>query len=90
MTKHSKYYWDTDRNTGAVPNSTGTEFKSTYIGDENDALRATKKKQREINIIITGFRILGYAFILFSLVLASCVLVLSELISWILIFDNKK
>jgi len=47
-------------------------------------------KQREINIIITGFRILGYGFIPFNLVLASCVLILNELISWILIFDNKK
>ena len=99
MTKHNKYYWDLDRNkpykdylgSNNKINS-GSEFKSTYIGDKNDEELNNKieKKQHEISIIITAFRILGYAFIPFSLVLASCVLILSELISWILIFDNKK
>jgi len=87
----------------ASSHAPGTDFtKSVYVGDETEedldnlfqeSLRITlanRKKKREINIIVTGFRILGYGFIPFSLVLASCVLILSELIYWILIFDNKK
>jgi len=77
--------------------SSDSQFKSVYVGDKSDESdqeldnnNKIGEKQREINIIITGFRMLGYAFIPFSLILASCILVLSELISWILIFDNKK
>lgn len=83
--------------------SSDSQFKSVYVGENGTEFKedldnhfeewlkitlANRKKKREINIIVTGFRILGYAFIPFNLVLATCVLILSELISWILIFDN--
>jgi hypothetical protein len=100
MTKHNKYYWDLDRNksyknsASSHASSSDSQFKSVYVGDKSDEELNNNnqigEKQREINIIITGFRILGYGFIPFSLILASCILILSELISWILIFDNKK
>ena len=99
----NKPYKDYNKNSVSsyAPDS-GSQFKSVYVGDKNDedldnhfeewlkVTLANRKKKREINIIVTGFRILGYAFIPFNLVLATCVLILSELISWILIFDNKK
>ncbi len=43
MTKHNKYYWDLDRNKpykdylgSSDKINSGSEFKSTYIGDKNN------------------------------------------------------
>jgi hypothetical protein len=87
--KHSKHYWDRERN---MP------YKNTFLTYE-DKVKAmdeySKKypippykkqelpdarKHQIISFIKSGIRIVGYAFLPFNLVIATGVLILSEVI----------
>jgi len=83
--KHSKYYYDTDRNKPYKDfQSTGTEFKSTWVGKLNEKgdldYMPNQKWHQIISFIKSGIRIIGYVFLPFDLVIATGVLILSEVI----------
>lgn len=81
--KHNKYYYDLDRNKPYKDiNSTGTEFKSVYVGDKQEDLdyMPNQKWHQIISFIKSGIRIIGYVFLPFDLVIATGVLILSEVI----------
>ena len=88
--KHNKYYYDFDRNKPYKDfQSTSTEFKSVWVGG-NDTSAKNKKEDLDympnqkwhqiISFIKSGIRIVGYAFLPFDLVIATGVLILSEVI----------
>lgn len=83
--KHSKYYYDTDRNKPYKGyTSTGTEFKSIWVGKVNEKgdldYMPNQKWHQIISFIKSGIRIVGYALLPFNLVIATGVLILSEVI----------
>jgi len=81
--KHSKYYYDVNRNKPYKDYiSTGTEFKSVWVGDKKEDLdyMPNQKWHQIISFIKSGIRIVGYAFLPFDLVIATGVLILSEII----------
>ena len=86
--KHSEHYYDLDRNMPAKSNyikstvNSGTEFKSVWVGDKKEDLdyMPNQKWHQIISFIKSGIRIVGYAFIPFDLVIATAVLILSEVI----------
>lgn len=93
--KHNKYYYDFDRNKPYKDYaSTGTEFKSVYVGDArvesptgyqngiqiNGHKIPDPKLHQGISFIKSGIRIVGYAFLPFNLMIATGVLILSEII----------
>ena len=81
--KHNKYYYDFDRNKPYKDHtSTGTEFKSIWVGDNKEDLdyMPNQKWHQIISFIKSGIRIVGYALLPFNLVIATGVLILSEII----------
>ena len=81
--KHNKYYYDLDRNKPYKDvSSTDTEFKSVYVGSEKEDLdyMPNQKWHQIISFIKSGIRIIGYAFIPFDLVIATGILIFSEVI----------
>ena len=84
--KKSKYYWDLDRN-GRILNMSDREIMNTK-GYGKKSVEKTKPVQQlpdarlhqRISFIKSGIRILGYCFIPFSLVFATILLILSEVI----------
>ena len=81
--KHSKYYYDVNRNKPYKDYiSTGTEFKSVWVGDKKEDLdyMPNQKWHQIISFIKSGIRIIGYVFLPFDLVIATGVLILSEVI----------
>ena len=81
--KHNKYYYDFDRNKPYKDfQSTSTEFKSVWVGDKKEDLdyMPNQKWHQIISFIKSGIRIVGYALLPFNLVIATGVLILSEII----------
>ena len=85
--KHNEYYYDFDRNKPYKDHtSTGTEFKSIWVGENGTEFKEdldympNQKWHQIISFIKSGIRIIGYAFIPFDLVIATGVLILSEVI----------
>ncbi len=74
--KHSKEYYDINRNRSS------SQFKSVYVGDDKEDFKhmPNQKWHKIISFIKSGIRILGYAIIPFDLVIATGVLILSEVI----------
>ena len=74
--QHSKEYYDVNRN------KSSSQFKSVYIGDNKEDFKhmPNQKWHKIISFIKSGIRILGYAIIPFDLVIATGVLILSEII----------
>lgn len=71
--KHSKYYFDTDRNKPLTSSKNMDKTKDlTYMPNQ--------RWHQIISFIKSGIRILGYAIIPFDLVIATGVLILSEVI----------
>ena len=70
---HSKYYSDTDRNKPLINNKNMEKTKDlTYMPNQ--------RWHQIISFIKSGVRIVGYCFIPFSLVTATILLILSEVI----------
>ena len=81
--KHSKYYYDVNRNKPYKDYiSTGTEFKSVWVGDKKEDLdyMPNQKWHKIISFIKSGIRIAGYIFLPFDVVFATIVLILSEVV----------
>ncbi len=74
--QHSKEYYDVNRNRSS------SQFKSVYVGDNKEDFKhmPNQKWHKIISFIKSGIRILGYAIIPFDLVIATGVLILSEII----------
>ena len=74
--QHSKEYYDVNRN------KSSSQFKSVYVGDNKEDFKhmPNQKWHKIISFIKSGIRILGYAIIPFDLVIATGVLILSEVI----------
>ena len=74
--QHSKEYYDVNRNRSS------SQFKSVYVGDNKEDFKhmPNQKWHKIISFIKSGIRILGYAIIPFYLVIATGVLILSEVI----------
>ncbi len=74
--QHSKEYYDVNRN------KSSSQFKSVYVGDNKEDFKhmPNQKWHKIISFIKSGIRILGYAIIPFDLVIATGVLILSEII----------
>jgi len=74
--KHSEEYYDINRNRSS------SQFKSVYVGDDKGDFKhmPNQKWHKIISFIKSGIRILGYAIIPFDLVIATGVLILSEVI----------
>lgn len=74
--QHSKEYYDVNRN------KSSSQFKSVYVGDNKEDFKhmPNQKWHKIISFIKSGVRILGYAIIPFDLVIATGVLILSEVI----------
>lgn len=84
---HHQSYYDLDRNKPYKnTNSTGTEFKSVWVGDKKPSIEIDGQKipdprlHQIISFVKSGIRLVGYAFIPFDLVIATGVLILSEVI----------
>tara|TARA_R110002153_G_scaffold15494_2_gene55260 strand:- start:5 stop:286 length:282 start_codon:yes stop_codon:yes gene_type:complete len=70
---HSKYYSDTDRNKPLTSNKNMEKTKDlTYMPNQ--------RWHQIISFIKSGVRILGYAFLPFDLVIATGILIFSEVI----------
>ena len=84
--KKSKYYWDLDRN-GRILNMSDREIMNAkgYGKKSKPKLKPVQqlpdaRLHQRISFIKSGIRILGYCFIPFSLVFATILLILSEVI----------
>ena len=82
--KHHQSYYDLDRNKPYKNNnSSATEFKSVWVGANNTGdldYMPNQKWHQIISFIKSGIRIIGYAFLPFDLVIATGILILSEVI----------
>tara|TARA_B100001063_G_C16338932_1_gene345814 strand:- start:73 stop:378 length:306 start_codon:yes stop_codon:yes gene_type:complete len=74
--KHSEEYYDINRNRSS------SQFKSVYVGDNKGDFKhmPNQKWHKIISFIKSGIRIIGYSFIPFSLVTATILLILSEIV----------
>ena len=86
MENKSHYYWDLDRNgrklsmsDREIMEAKGYKGFKGKIGANEQQLPDARLHQR-ISFIKSGVRILGYCFIPFSLVFATILLILSEVI----------
>lgn len=80
---HHQSYYDLDRNKPYKNiSSTGTGVKTVYIGDKKEDLEymPNQKWHQIISFVKSGIRIIGYGFIPFSLVTATILLILSEIV----------
>lgn len=90
--KKSKYYWDLDRN-GRILNMSDREIMNAKgygkkpttnnlipLGAKPLQQLPDARLHQRISFIKSGIRILGYCFIPFSLVFATILLILSEVI----------
>ena len=81
--KHNKYYYDVNRNKPYKDyTSTGTEFKSIWVGNKEEDLdhMPNQKWHRYVSFAKSTVRIAGYILIPFNLESAAIVLILSEVI----------
>lgn len=76
-------YWDLDRN-GRKLNKISRELMKMKMNNKKKEMEKQQlpdaRKHQIISFIKSGIRILGYAFIPFSLVTATIILILSEII----------
>lgn len=73
LNKHSTYYYDLDRNKPLTSNKNMEKTKDlTYMPNQ--------RWHQIISFIKSGVRILGYAFLPFDLVIATGILIFSEVI----------
>ncbi len=84
--KKSKYYWDLDRN-GRILNMSDREIMNAKGYGKKPTIKSKPVQQlpdarlhQRISFVKSGIRILGYCFIPFSLVFATILLILSEVI----------
>ena len=84
--KKSKYYWDLDRN-GRILNMSDREIMNAKGYGKTPTIKSKPAQQlpdarlhQRISFVKSGVRILGYCFIPFSLVFATILLILSEVI----------
>tara|TARA_R110000744_G_scaffold299435_1_gene408820 strand:+ start:528 stop:809 length:282 start_codon:yes stop_codon:yes gene_type:complete len=80
--KHDKRYWDLDRN-GRKLNKISKELMKIKMEKKKDMEKQQlpdARKHQIISFIKSGIRILGYALIPFSLVTATIILILSEIV----------
>ena len=79
--KHDKSYWDLDRN-GRVLSMSDRKIMDTKYPKKNNMKQQLPdaRKHQIISFIKSGIRILGYALIPFSLVTATIILILSEIV----------
>jgi hypothetical protein len=76
---HNKRYWDLDRN-GRKLNMSDREIMDAKYSKQKTKQQPDANLHQKISFIKSGVRIVGYAFLPFSLVTATILLILSELI----------
>tara|TARA_R110000796_G_scaffold41079_4_gene101423 strand:- start:899 stop:1180 length:282 start_codon:yes stop_codon:yes gene_type:complete len=80
--KHDRRYWGMDRN-GRKLNKVSKELMKQKMMSKKESEKQQlpdAKKHQIISFIKSGVRIVGYAFLPFSLVTATIILILSEII----------
>jgi|TARA_R110000823_G_scaffold310036_1_gene434695 hypothetical protein len=78
--KHDKRYWDLDRNGRILSMSDREIMDAKYPKKNMKQQLPDARKHQIISFIKSGIRILGYALIPFSLVTATIILILSEIV----------
>tara|TARA_R110000803_G_scaffold61714_1_gene121713 strand:- start:366 stop:629 length:264 start_codon:yes stop_codon:yes gene_type:complete len=76
---YNKRYWDLDRN-GRILDMSDREIMDAKYPKQKLKQQPDANLHQKISFIKSGVRIIGYAFLPFSLVTATILLILSELI----------
>ena len=76
---YNKRYWDLDRN-GRILDMSDREIMDAKYPKQNLKQQPDANLHQKISFIKSGVRIVGYAFLPFSLVTATILLISSELI----------